>query len=342
MSNPDDISNQLGNITQQLNLLNEKQTQYEQLLAMLNQKIEAPSTGAPIENVAQMRLDLFRIPDPIKSLPSFDGNKKQVFSWLRTAEETLTMFEGIVPQQQFRMYLQAIKNKIEGKAKDIICLAGDPDNFLEIRRILLDALGDKQELPYYKSQLWGNKQEENMSVHTFFNKTKEITQNIKSLARQNPIYLNSWQAISSFIEEDALAAFISGLRRPYFGYAQAAKPKNIEEAYAFLCKFSSHENIITNSKKISTTVKSNNYQKRETTLNSQIRKPTWPTQERKEDIPMDVDTSMRSRQTFNKKIINNHETVSESEPQEIESENNSEPAQENENFWGEVDSDPEG
>lgn len=339
------ISAQLGAITQQLTHLSEKQVYYDQALANLSQKTEIPTT-APVQNIAYAQLDLFRIPDPIKSIPSFDGNKKQVTSWLKMAEETLRMFEGMVEPQQFKMYLQAVKNKIEGKAKDIICLAGDPENFAEIAQILLEALGDKQELPYYKSQLWGNKQDEGMSVHTFFNKTKEIIQNIKSLARQNPIYSGSWHAICSFIEEDALAAFISGLRKPYFGYAQAAKPKNIEEAYAFLCKFNSNENIITNSKKVNSQNRTNNFQQRRdinpNAVNSQLKKQSWPAQEKHETVPMEVDPSLRSRRSFNKKVFNNHETVPDLEPKQVNPEDNSDPNPDSENFWEDHNSDSEG
>jgi hypothetical protein len=40
-------------------------------------------------------------------------------SWLKTAEETLGLFKNIVPEEQFRVYLRAVTNKIEGKARDI-------------------------------------------------------------------------------------------------------------------------------------------------------------------------------------------------------------------------------
>ena len=56
--------------------------------------------------------------------------------------------------------------------------------------------------------------------------------NIKTIAKQNSIYNESWTAISQFIEEDVLAAFIAGLKHPYFGYVQAAKLDTIESAYA--------------------------------------------------------------------------------------------------------------
>ena len=94
---------------------------------------------------------LCKIPDPIKSLPKFDGIRKQLASWLNTAESTLQICHGIVSEQQVSIFITAVINKIEGRAKDIICLAGNPNNFLEIKEILLNALGDRQEFTYYKS-----------------------------------------------------------------------------------------------------------------------------------------------------------------------------------------------
>lgn len=246
MSEIEQISTQLAQVLEQLNLISVKQSEHEQALAYLNRTEQNPAPRL-------LTLDVFRIPDPIKSIPNFDGNRKQLVSWLQTVEDTLSFFEPIVQEQQMRIYWQAVQNKIEGKAKDVLCLAGNPQTFGEIKQILIEALGDKQELSYYKSQLWATQQMDNMSIHVYFNKTKEILQSIKTLAKQNPVYNHSWLAISSFIEEDALAAFIAGLKKPYFGYAQAARPKNLEEAYAFLCKFSANETISNNSKRMSET-----------------------------------------------------------------------------------------
>ena len=139
------------------------------------------------------------------------------------------------------MYVTAVTNKIQGKARDILCLAGNPDNFESIKEILMNALGDRQELSTYKCQLWQNKMVDGVSIQRYYQKTKDIIQSIKNLAKQKQTYKENWHAITMFIDEDGLAAFISGLKEPYFGYAQAARPTDIEDAYAFLCKFKSKE-----------------------------------------------------------------------------------------------------
>lgn len=80
-----------------------------------------------------------------------------------------------------------------------------------------------------------------MSIHKYYQRSKELIQNIKTLAKQKEAYKENWAAVNLFIDEDGLAAFISGLKGTYFGHARAARPKDIEDAYAFLCKFKSQE-----------------------------------------------------------------------------------------------------
>lgn len=341
MSQLDEVTTQLAQVLEQLSLITQKQNEQEQVLAYLN---KTEPEHIPVQQAPQqLTLDLFRIPDPIKSIPKFDGNRKQLVSWLKTVEDTLSFFEPMVQEQQMRIYWQAVQNKIEGKAKDILCLAGNPQTFVEIKQILTDALGDKQELSFYKSQLWATQQMDNMSIHAYYNKTKEILQSIKTLAKQNPIYNHSWMAISTFIEEDALAAFIAGLKKPYFGYAQAARPKNLEEAYAFLCKFSTNETISNNSKKMSEVKSYNQNRVPQKSEQSNFRrqqypviekKPIGPAQDNTKMTPMEVDPSLRSRKTFNTRMINNHEI-----PENVEEPTNTN--SENENFWEGQESDTE-
>lgn len=333
------LTEQINSLAQSMNAMNVKQNQYDSLLAAINTKMDnfaSPSTSN-IQTTATMpqQSDLFRIPDPIKSIPPYDGtNRKQLNTWLSTAENTLKIFEPIVHSQVYAIYLQAVINKIEGKAKDILCLAGSPSTFDEIREILINAIGDRQELSTYKSQLWQNKMSDNTSVHKYYHKTKEIIQNIKTLSKQNEKYRIHWDAINEFIEEDALAAFIAGLREPYFGYAQAARPRDLEDAYAFLCKFKSKEITANNM----TQPNKNNYQKFIKTEKNPQTKPFNYTMENTKPEPkktyssvqpMEVDPSMRSRLTLNKKLVYNNE-ISNDQNQSDNSDNE----EENEvNFW---------
>jgi len=88
------------------------------------------------------------------------------------------------------------------------------ENIEQVRNILVGALGDKKELSTYKCQMWQNNMSEGMTIHRYYQNAKAIMQKVKSLSKQNELYNSNWEAISTFIEEDALAAFIAGLKKP--------------------------------------------------------------------------------------------------------------------------------
>lgn len=332
----DDIMDQIGSQLERMMAmmadLNSKQQQQDGLLLQLQshmQNAAAAVPPAPVVPVAQPTANfeqLFKIPDPIKMLPVFDGNAKQLNAWLATAEETLNAFVQHVTPLQYKMYVTAVTNKIQGKARDIICLAGNPDDFEQVKEVLINALGDRQELSTYKCQLWQCRMTEGMSISKYYNKSKAIIQNIKTLAKQKDKYRNNWEIINEFIEEDALAAFISGLCEPYFGYAQAARPKDIEDAYAFLCKFKSKEIAAHSMAGDSSKRKYQKNKELETKSNrpsgsnkNYNQKAELQNKERFEQAePMDA-TTTRSRLTVNKKQLNNNETVSQ-DPEDENSE----------------------
>lgn len=331
----DQLIAQINNLSQVLEAMRNQQQQQQQLIDALSQG-QANAAAAAQNNVQVQRNansafnveSLFKIPDPIKSIPKFDGNRKQLSAWLTTAENTLARFRNLVSQDQYEIFVTAVTNKIEGKAKDIICLAGNPQSFEEVRDILTNALGDRQELTYYKSQLWQTKMGENTSVHKHYNRCKEIVQSIKTLAKQNDKYKRNWDAINAFIDEDALAAFLAGLKEPYFGYAQAAKPEDMEAAYAFVCKFKSREStsshMAAEQKSYVKNHKFRTYTKQGETGEHQDHKKSYYTKPENRDdekaaTPMEVG-SVRSRLTLNKRQIHNREIADDEESSESEKE----------------------
>lgn len=305
MADVDSLRQELLLLTGQLNAAEvERQQEIASLRAELN---NARDMAALAGHNATM--DTFRIPDPIKLLPNFEGNKKTLQHWINAAEKALSLYATATPQQK-QVYFQAVVNKLEGKARDCICLAGEINSFVQLKKVLTDQLGDRQEISTYKSQLWHNKMGD--SVHTYYKKCAENMLRIKSLAKLNPVYAGSWEAINSFIEEDGLAAFVSGLKRPYFGYCQSAKPTNMEEAYAFLCKFESNDRIYRNTYLPQSEDNGKKFQKKESF--KQTENQTFKPSEKQsfknfktQQEPMEVDPSVRAKTNYTRKSINNHE-----------------------------------
>lgn len=294
-------------------------------MAQLERKLnalQAENTALRAQSAPRAEANLFKIPDPIKGLPSFDGNRKQLQSWIQTVKKILDSFKPLVSTEVFSMYEQMVLNKIDGRARDTICVNGNPTSFEEASEILLSIYGDKNDMSSYQAQLWSLKMED--SLHIYYKKTKEIIQNMKSLAKQKALYRNHWEAINDFLDSECLAAFINGLNKNYFGYAQAANPEDIESAYAFLCKF---KNAETTQKQLhqSSQNKPSNTQYQNKFQNHRQNKPfNNNTSDRTKVTPMEVDPSIRSKQAR----LFNHNTHPVEDENEVNENSDSEYEQE--------------
>lgn len=317
--------NLLSTLEQRVNTLQQENVQLRADQLQHNQ-IAANAAAAPAVNGQP---DIFRIPDPIKIIPTFDGNKKQLSAWLSTAERTLNLFRTRVSVDVFNIYEQSVINKIEGKARDTVCVNGNPSTFTEVADILRSIYGDKNDMATYQTQLWTLKMED--SIHLYYRRTKEIVQNMKSLAKDKTLYLNHWDAINEFLDQESLAAFINGLSKPYFGYAQASKPEDLESAYAFLCKFKNAEltkkQTTPNSQKPSGKFNQKSDKFEPHPQHSSARFPRHS--DRQKSSPMEIDPSLRSNR------INNHDTCddeSEKPSDDVEDNNESSSEEEEVNF----------
>lgn len=293
----------LQNLEQRVNSL---QTENEGLRQQQQQQMQ--HCAAPVVDNKRSD-DFFRIPDPIKNIPSFEGSKKQLASWLTTVRKTLRLYQSLVSAEVLALYEQAIINKIDGRARDTICVNGNPTTFEEVADILESVYGDKADIATYQTQLWSLKMNDNLHLH--YKRCKEILQNMKSLAKRNEIYMKHWEGINHFLEKECLAAFINGLNKHYFGHAQAAQPVNIETTYAFLCKFQNAENnrkTTENPYPSKSNFKNNvekykpNFSKNpENYKNPEGSQKFRSNSDRFKATPMEVDPSLRSRQN---KIFN--------------------------------------
>lgn len=74
-------------------------------------------------------------------------------------------------------------------------------------------------------------------------RTQYLVEIITTLTKQNKRFGEPWPAISKFIDQDAPGVFVARLNEFYFGHAMAARPKSLEDAYTFVCEFTSREKI---------------------------------------------------------------------------------------------------
>ncbi|XP_062551311.1 uncharacterized protein LOC134216438 [Armigeres subalbatus] len=174
----------------------------------------------------------FSIPDPIKNLSEFTGNKKELSSWLREVDELYEMFKikgaNGQPDSISSMYLRAIKNKIKGDARAVVCANGDPDTISGIKQVLLEQYGDHRDFATNVSALFNINRKDKTHLK-FYNECKEINTRLKANLSSNPI------SEKQIIDILSVAKYLDNIGEPLASIIRQSKPQSLEEAYEAVC-----------------------------------------------------------------------------------------------------------
>lgn len=65
-------------------------------------------------------LHLTKIPDAIKSIPSYSGDPKNLSSWIEAVNTTLQLFAAARETPVYPIWMQTIRNKIVDKANEVL------------------------------------------------------------------------------------------------------------------------------------------------------------------------------------------------------------------------------
>lgn len=116
--------------------------------------------GKPAEEIEQLKatvaelqelligngnFDKFKLPDPIRNMSDFTGNKKELAAWLEELDELYEMYtvKGSKDEPDYipAHYMRAIKNKLKGDARTVLCSNGNPNTIHGIKMILIENYG---------------------------------------------------------------------------------------------------------------------------------------------------------------------------------------------------------
>lgn len=106
----------------------------------LNQPLPPPATTTPNEI-----FNTLRIPDAIRFLPTYDGNFKTLNDFITNVEEILMMITGADQTPYGHLLMRTIRNKIEGKANEVLIAEGVPLNWDVMKATLRIHFTDKRE-----------------------------------------------------------------------------------------------------------------------------------------------------------------------------------------------------
>lgn len=199
-----------------------------------NEIEQLKATVAELQEIIQGngQHDRFKLPDPIKNMSDFTGNKKEMAAWLEELDELYDMYlvkgENDAPDTIPSHYVRAIKNKIKGDARTTLCANGNPHSIPAIRRVLLDHYGDQRDLATNLSHLFHMKRGDRNNLK-YYTDVKELSSKIKTNLTINPM------ETGDLIEILIITKYLDNIGEPLASIIRQSKPVTLEAAYQAVC-----------------------------------------------------------------------------------------------------------
>lgn len=171
--------------------------------------------------------DAFRLPDPFKYLSEFTGNKKELSAWLEEVDDLYNDYKVKTSNGGYSLsslYIRAIKNKVKGEARTLLCANGNPNTIDGIKRILVEHYGDEKDFITNLSTLFHTRKGD--KSHTrFYNDMREVNIKLKANLQTKPL------SGHEIIEIITVARYLDNIQEPLGSIIRNSKPKNLEEAH---------------------------------------------------------------------------------------------------------------
>lgn len=169
-----------------------------------------------INSLNSRRSETFSIPDQIKIIPTFSGNRKETLAWVEDVDQTLEdllEYEDDFPK--WKQIIRFIKSKITGDAREVLIASGNPKEWEDIKEILLNSFGDKIDITSHIQSLFYIRQGK-LTLHEYYHKLKSIDTAIKTSAAQMTDYKSSIEAVNKLISQSSRLSCVVGDCRVVF------------------------------------------------------------------------------------------------------------------------------
>lgn len=186
---------------------------------------------AELTNIISGNANAYSVPDPIKQLSEFNGNKKELTIWLDEVDQLYDTFkikgQNGGPDTMNAYYVQAIKNKIKGEARVTLCANGNPTSIPEIKRVLLQHYGDQRDIATNLNLLF-NIRKGDKTHNKFYMEIKELETRIKSNLQLNPL------STIELLEKITITKYLDNIQEPLASIIRTTNPSNLEDAYQYV------------------------------------------------------------------------------------------------------------
>lgn len=196
----------------------------------------APPTSAlqtPPPTVNTSPNDIFntlRIPDAIRFLPTYDGNFKTLNDFITNVEEVLMMIRGADQTPYGRLLMRTIRNKIEGRANEVLITEGIPLDWDTIRETLRANFTDKRDESSLLQEIHLIKMKD-LSLTRLYEQISEVKLALFNVIETKEREQSVVKAKKESYTKLCLDAFITGVRGPLGAFIRALRPRTLTEAY---------------------------------------------------------------------------------------------------------------
>lgn len=180
-------------------------------------------------------LDQLKIPDAIKDLPHFDGNKRTLFDFIANVEEILSLIKNLDGTPNGKIILRAVRNKIIGEANEVLNMYGTPLTWENIKTNLVTHYSDKRNETSLIRDLHNITQGSD-SIEVYYSKIIDIYSTIMNNLKLNENDNNVVKSKQILYEDMCKDIFLSGIRGSLGQTIRAMRPTSLSEAFSYCIK----------------------------------------------------------------------------------------------------------
>lgn len=167
----------------------------------------------------------------IKDIPEFDGRREKLEPFIEAIDQIAPAIVGL-PREAAPYYLQKIKTKLTGKARLILDLNTEVNNWTQIKAVLINNFGEKRNIFALTDELRNCKF--NNDVLGYLNDIRYRLRNLVSKTKNETADQNVLNRDVDHYNKLALKVFINGLPETHSTILHARNPNTLEEAERIL------------------------------------------------------------------------------------------------------------
>lgn len=171
----------------------------------------------------------YKVPEPINLLPEYSGNGNELGAWLNEVDDLYAEFvvkgEGDQPDTFSDYYFKAIRRKVTGRARSLLCTnGGNPKTIPQLKNAMLRLFGDSKDLTTNLNSLFHFKKGEK-SIQKHYNEMKELNSKLRSNLQLHPL------STEELIDLITVTKYLDGISEPLASIIRNSKPATLEDAY---------------------------------------------------------------------------------------------------------------